>query len=143
MRHLQLGPMIVGDRPEVVHGDHGAAIGFVRFALVSCPQPNGFLELALLFALCCIAVRARARSAATRERSFLAIKTILLASQTHSDTLRAIATTGNAEFLCFVDQNDHRWTVAIAWLKVDTVNRLNVTAFPHLDVHFGLGPKLL
>src|SRR5580704_15323806 len=55
--------MIVGDPPEVVHGDHGAAIGFARFALVSCPQPNGFLELALLSALCCVAVRARARSA--------------------------------------------------------------------------------
>ena len=44
----------------MVHGDCGAAIGFVRLALVSCPQPNGFLELALLSALCCIAVRARA-----------------------------------------------------------------------------------
>jgi hypothetical protein len=73
LRHLQLGPMIAGDRPEVVHGDRDAAIGFVRFALVSCPQPNGFLELARLSALSCIAVRARARSAATRERSSLEI----------------------------------------------------------------------
>jgi hypothetical protein len=55
----------------------------------------------------------------------------------------AIASAGNAELLCFVDQHDHRWTVAIAWLKVDTVNRLNVTAFAHVNVYFGLGRKLV
>jgi hypothetical protein len=33
----------------------------------------------------------------------------------HSETLMAIA----SDWLCFVDQNDSRWTVAIAWLKVD------------------------
>jgi hypothetical protein len=48
--------MIVRDRPEVIHGDRSAAIGFVQFAVVCSPQPNGFLELALLSALRCVAV---------------------------------------------------------------------------------------
>jgi hypothetical protein len=35
------------------------------------------------------------------------------------------------------------WTVAIAWLKVDTMNPLNVAASAHVDVYFNLGRKLL
>jgi hypothetical protein len=39
----------------------------------------------------------------------------------------AIAAAENANLLCFINQNDQCWKIAIAWLKVNAIYRLSVT----------------
>ena len=57
--------------------------------------------------------------------------------------LRSVWSCWDTDLLCFVHQNDKRQFIAFARLKVNVMNRLNVTAFPHVHVYVGVRRKLL